>query len=88
LLEATTAVRTRQVERDEFTVGVRAVAAPVRSRGGETVAALAAVAPTKRFGVEDDIAEVVRVAAGPLSRSLGSTGGGADAASHLNTEET
>ena len=58
---------------EELEVGLSAIAAPVRGRGGEVVAALDVSGPAHRFG-EDALSEMVartRDAADDLSRRLG-----------------
>jgi IclR family acetate operon transcriptional repressor len=61
------------VSRDEFTVGVSAVAAPIYGRSGVVAAAVSVAGPTHRFDPERWAGEVAATAA-DMSRELGSNG--------------
>jgi IclR family acetate operon transcriptional repressor len=58
---------------EELELGVRAVAAPVRDRGGSVVAALTVACPTSRLSLDrvPAIAAEARQAADAISRRLG-----------------
>lgn len=61
------------LDNEELELGVRAVAAPVRDRGGEVVAALSVACPTSRLTLErvPSVAAEARQAADAISRRLG-----------------
>lgn len=61
---------------EEYTVGVRCVAVPVRDHTGHVVAGLSASVPTIRFdeGFRDRALELLRSGASDISRSLGHAG--------------
>jgi DNA-binding IclR family transcriptional regulator len=65
------------VDDEEFEVGIRAVAAPIRSYTGDVVAAMSLLGPASRITLERvaEIAEALKGAAGGVSRRLGWTQG-------------
>jgi IclR family transcriptional regulator, KDG regulon repressor len=72
------AVRTQgyAFDDEELELGVRAVAAPVRDRGGKVVAALGVACPTSRLSLDrlPTVAAEARQAAEAISRRLGWSG--------------
>ncbi len=65
------------VDEEEFSPGVRCIAAPVRNAAGETIAALGITGPATRVSPErtEALAKLVRAAARRISLSLGHSPG-------------